>query len=308
MFCLNKIDDDMPNFSQTEANVISLFPKNKEIVINKQKYLVQRCCKPRPSDGECKTDVYLELLEKKTNKVLVYKISIKQDNADFLENKMSYERAVEIFGGNAMIIISDAINRIKQAFEDDYLICFQKYKRTEAKTIKIGWKFELMNKLSGEKSALIPLTSKQKLDVYSGINLATNKKNSYVDDVVVENSGVADYLLIVSEHRILTAEKCIESLIPLNEYVKKEDVYFACKAINYRVDKDKWDGDRPLSVWVDWTLKDGKLDGKLNMTLPLTKRANEIGNNIRYLLKTMKVGAHNFDVLKGKITDDVRYY
>lgn len=298
----------MPNFSQSEAYVISLFPKNKEIEFNEQKFIVQRCCKPRPSDGECKTDVYLELLEKNTNRIVVYKISIKQENADFLENKMSYERAVEIFGHNANVIMSNAIRKIRKSFEDDYLICFQKYKKTEAKTIKIGWKFELMNKLSGEKSALIPLTNEQKLDVYSGINLSVSKKNSYVEDEIVENSGVAEYLLIVSGLRDLTAEICLESLVPLKEYIKGIDVYFACKAINYRVDKNKWDGDRPLSVWIDWTIKEGKLDGKLNMSSPLAKRANEIGNNIRHLLNLMKIDSDNFDVLKKKISENVRYY
>lgn len=298
----------MPNFSHSESYVISLFPENKEITLKNQSYIVKKCCKPRPSDGECKTDVYLELLECSTNNIIVYKISIKQDNADFLENKMSYERAVEIFGDNAILIISNAIEKIKKSFDDDYLICFQKYRKTEAKTIKIGWKFELMNKQSGEKSALIPLTTEQKLDVYSGINLAEGKKNSYVGSDVVENSGVADYLLIVSDVETLTAEKCIESLIPLNEYVKDVDIYFACKAINYRIDRDKWDGDRPLSVWVDWSLKDGILDGKINMSLPLTKRANEVGDNIRLLLKKMNINADNFDVLKKKISKNVRYY
>lgn len=298
----------MPNFSHSESYVISLFPENKEIIFNNESYIVKRCCKPRPSEGECKTDVYLELLESKTNNIVVYKISIKQDNADFLENKMSYERAVEIFGGNAVLIISNAIEKIKKSFDDDYLICFQKYRKTEAKTIKIGWKFELMNKQSGEKSALIPLTTEQKLDVYSGINLAEEKKNSYVGNDVVENSGVAEYLLIVSEVERLTAEKCLESLIPLREYVKDVDIYFACKAINYRIDRDKWDGDRPLSVWVDWFLKDGVLDGKINMSLPLTKRANEVGDNLRLLLKKMNIDANNFDILKKKISKNVRYY
>ena len=298
----------MPNFSNSESAVISLFPKDAEFSFRGKKYVVIRCCKPRPSTGECKTDVFLELLEKGTHNVIVYKISVKQDNADFLENKISYERAKEIFGNNVSAIISESISQIRKSFEDDYLVYFKSHGKTEDKTIKIGWKFELMNKISGEKSALLQLTDEQKLDVYSGINLSDDKKNSYVGNEVVVNSGVAEYLLVVSDTNNLTVEKCLGSLIPLESYVKDINIYFACKAINYRVNKDKWDGDRPLSVWVDWKLKNGKLDGELNLEQPLAKRANEIGENIRSLLKTLKIDAKNFGRLKEKLSKGVRYY
>lgn len=37
--------------------------------------------------------------------------------------------------------------------------------------MKLGWKFELLNKLSGEKSGILELTEEQKNDVFAGINL-----------------------------------------------------------------------------------------------------------------------------------------
>lgn len=50
-------------------------------------------------------------------------------------------------------------------------------------------------------------------------------------------------------------------MIPIDEYIKAHsDIYFACKALNYRTFKQKYDGDRPLSVQVDWEVKEGKDD------------------------------------------------
>ena len=43
--------------------------------------------------------------------------------------------------------------------------------KTGARTMKLGWKFELLNKLSGEKSGILELTEEQKNDVFAGINL-----------------------------------------------------------------------------------------------------------------------------------------
>lgn len=42
--------------------------------------------------------------------------------------------------------------------------------------MKLGWKFELLNKLSGEKSGALKLTEEQKYDIFAGINLSENKK------------------------------------------------------------------------------------------------------------------------------------
>lgn len=50
-------------------------------------------------------------------------------------------------------------------------------------------------------------------------------------------------------------------MIPIDEYIKAHsDIYFACKTLNYRTFKQKYDGDRPLSVQVDWEVKEGKDD------------------------------------------------
>ena len=47
--------------------------------------------------------------------------------------------------------------------------------------MKLGWKFELLNKLSGEKSGALKLPEEQKYDIFAGLTLSENKKNSSVD-------------------------------------------------------------------------------------------------------------------------------
>lgn len=105
-----------------------------------------------------------------------FKISVKQNNADFLENKISLDRAIEILGSDAQSIIERSIAKIKKTFEDDYLVYFKPYKKTKALSLTMGWKFEFINKLGGKKCGIIDLTDQQKIDIYAGTNLNLDKK------------------------------------------------------------------------------------------------------------------------------------
>lgn len=299
----------MPNFSSTETDVISLFEKGKVFTYREHQYKVIKCGKPRPSSGECKTDVYLDLLDIKLDTHKIYKISIKQTNADFLENKMSYDRAVEIFGAETNKILTASLAKIKTAFENDFLVYFQSGNKTAAKTLKLGWKFELLNKIGGNKSGILQLTDSQKLDVYSGTNLSKDKKDARIEGDVIPNSGIADYLLEVQDTTFLNIDECLNSLQPLKDYAPKQDIYFACKALNYRIVKDKWDGDRPLSVWVDWYINDeGLLDCRLRFDAPLQVRGNKVGEQLRKCLETLKIRSSNFEDLKKKLSKSINIY
>lgn len=294
----------MPNFVKSEQQIIDLFPKGTNFTFDGKTYTVIACGKPRPFSGECKVDVYI-CGKAADGEIREIKISVKQNNADFLENKMSLSRAKEIFGEKAQEIIGDCLKSIEDMFISDYLVCFDRYGRTESHTMKLGWKFELINKLGGLKSGEMALTDEQKYDIFAGINLPPDKKNSRVDGVEIENSGVANYIIELDGQK-LTMQKCLNSLQPIKEYAKKQTIYFACKALNYRFDKCKWDGARPLAVYVDWSLNDGKLDGKLVFDKPLSHDGNEIGENLRVLLKQLEI--ERFEDLKSKLSSNVKYY
>lgn len=295
----------MPDFVNSEHCIEKLFPIGSSFSFEGKEYKVILSGKPRPSRGECKTDIYIKGVTS-DDEVKEIKISIKQKNADFLENKMSLNRAYEIFGKDASSIIKQCIVSIEGRFRDDYLICFERYGKTEAHTIKLGWKFELLNKQGGQKSGIIELTESQKYDVFAGINLSDDKKNSCIRNTVIANSGVADYILEFTGDENISKEDCLEIIQPIGEYAKSQNIYFACKALNYRYDKNKWDGPRPLSVYVNWFIDNEKLNARLVFDSPLEHEGNEIGNNLKSLLK--KMGIKKFDDLKGKLSPDIKCY
>ena len=171
--------------------------------------------------------------------------------------------------------------------------------------MKLGWKFELLNKLSGEKSGILELTEEQKNDVFAGINLSVDKKNSRVNGQIINDSGVANYILNIDDDN-MTQDTCLRNLQPIEEYVKSQTIYFACKALNYRFDKNKWDGPRPLSVYVDWFVDNGKLNAHLIFDCPLEHEGNEVGKKLKGILKELKI--KKFDDLKGVLSPNVKCY
>nr|WP_282563704.1 hypothetical protein [Providencia alcalifaciens] len=281
-----------PLFSQTEKNLINLINSTSQFTWNNCIYDVIKASKPATSRGECKTDVFIKTLQGN------FKISIKQSNADFLENKISYERARQIFGDDTDSILRSSIGTIEQSFQNHPLICFKKMGRTEEKTILLGWKFELLNKKGGDKSGVLQLTDEQKLNVYSGHLLSSDKRNASVDGQVIADSGVADYILEIDEVSGHDLQFYINKLKPIWDFSRQQTIYFACKALNYRSLVDKWDGDRPLAVYVDWYLHQGELKSSICYDQPLQVKGNVVGNRVREILNELNITSDNFDELK----------
>ena len=73
------------------------------------------------------------------------------------------------------------------------------------------------------------------------------------------------------------------------------DIYFACKALNYRTFAKKWDGNRPLSVQVNWSAKQNKLIPELVFDHPLIVKGNEVANRLVHYMKMLNI----------KNTDDI---
>ena len=248
--------------------------------------MVEISGKPTCHKGEPKTDIYV--LAKSASDKKEIKISYKKENADFIENKMSAERAEQLFGKNWAKIIEDSTTSIMDKFEERMLIYKNKFKRTEKGAITLGWKFELLNKISGDLSGKMKLTEEQVIDVYAGSNLAEDKRNAMVNGKVIKNSGVANYLLM--DENINSAQDIIDKMIPIKDYVKMHpDIYFACKALNYRTFAKKWDGNRPLSVQVNWSAKHNKLIPELSFDHPLTVKGNEVANRLIHYMKTLNI-------------------
>lgn len=282
----------MGDFGDAERRILAFMSAGTEFIFNDKKYSVVLSGKPTCHKGEPKTDIYI-LAESETDKVEI-KISYKKENADFIENKMSAERAEQLFGNEWAEIIEESTTAIRDRFEERMLIYKNKFKRTEKGAITLGWKFELLNKNSGELSGKMLLTEEQVIDVYAGNNLSEDKRNAMVNGQVIENCGVANYILM--DESVVSAQDVIDKMVPIEDYVKMHpDIYFACKALNYRTFAEKWDGDRPLSVQVFWNSDENKLAPRLVYDQPLKVKGNEMANRLVEYMKLLHI----------KNTDDI---
>lgn len=276
----------MGDFGDAERRIGAFMAVGTNFVFGGKSYKVVLSGKPTCRKGEPKTDIYV-LAESVSDRIEI-KISYKKQNADFIENKMSAERAEQLFGEKWAKVIEQSTIAIRERFEERKLIYKNKFKRTEKGAITLGWKFELLNKSGGDLSGRMLLTERQVVDVYAGSNLAEDKRNATVSGEVIENSGVANYILMNED--VHSAQDVVDKMIPIKEYVMMHpDIYFACKALNYRTFAKKWDGDRPLSVQVEWNEENHKLVPRLVYDKPLTVKGNEAAKRLEYYMKKLHI-------------------
>ena len=283
------------NYKEAEKWIRHLFMPGTTFVYDGEEYVVIMASKPRKSagrGGEPKTDIYL-LCKNQDGQSREIKISYKKENAEFIENKITVERAEQIFGSNWRNRLSNLTESIQDSFRGRRLI----YRKDNAKkgSITLGWRLDLMNKPGGLLSVDAKLTKEEKVEVYSGRNLPDRLKNAKVNKQIVINSGVADYM--VNKDGLKSAQDVIDNMIPIADYVDAHpDVYITCKALNYRsFSKKKVEGDRALLVQVIWAVRNDILCAKLNYANPLEISGKEQESN---LLKCLaKLSAKNTDDL-----------
>ncbi|MBN1062680.1 MULTISPECIES: hypothetical protein [Clostridium] len=278
------------NFIATEKYIQSLFPIDSELNVAGLTLKVLGSGKPTCQSGEPKTDVYILLEDINDNKRYNITISVKKTNADFLENKISAERAECILGSDWINIIKKSTLQIKDEFLQRSLIYKQQKGKTRKGSITLGWKFELVNKPNGDLSGNILLTHDQIVDIYSGRSLPDDKKDALLYGKKIPNSGVAQFMLVGNISDFNIGQDVIDNLITVEDYAKKNpNIYFACKALNYRTFEKKFDGNRPLSVFVDWKIHDGKLSPSICFDYPLTTKGNEVAKKLCHVLNELNI-------------------
>ena len=246
-------------YGKFEESVKRVFVKGESFVHDGIEYEVLIADKPRPSSGECKTDVYVKGIDD-DNDCIELKISVKLDSANFLKNKVNAKTANAIFGKNWSKIISSAALSIRDKFENRPIVFASPLGRTQADSITLGWKLEISNESKPRPlSSPVPLSNTEVRDlIYRGTEQDDDKKNARVEGEVVQNSGVADYLLVSSEDNIDSPDDVLSRMEDIDA-VEIPETYLIFTANNYRTRQDKADGNRPLAVYIEWKVLNSKL-------------------------------------------------
>lgn len=117
------------------------------------------------------------------------------------------------------------------------------------------------------------LTQDQIINIYAETNLKGDKRDATVNGKQIPFSGVANHILFENTP-VNSTHEAINSLISIEDYVDSHpDVYFACKALNYGTLREKYDRNKPLAVYVDWSAKTENLVTKFNLTRLLNREA-----------------------------------
>ncbi len=281
-------------FGDAERHILSLFKSGTYFTYSGIGYTVVLSGKPTCGNGEPKTDIYIAAEDIRHN-IEEFKISFKKENADFLENKTNAERAEQLLGYDWKDIISSATFSLRNEFFSRMLIYKEKLGKTDKGAITLGWKFELLNVESGQLSGDMNLSREQVIDVYAGTNLTDDKRDASVNGRQIPYSGIANYILF-EDTPFSTAQEAIDSLITIEDYVDEHpQVFFACKALNYRTFRQKYDGNRPLAVYVDWFVSNGKLDYEIRFDTPLKQGGDYAFARLNKALT----------MLRAKTTDDL---
>ena len=256
------------NYAILENKVIKIFEDGGSFEYNNKMYNIIKVGKPRPSSGECKTDVYI-LGECKNGDQLELKISIKtRSSNEFQENKLTPKKMEAYLGEKWQDIITKASISLKDKFASRPLIYVTKKHPTKENSITLGWKLEIASKARG-LSVKLPLSDNEIRNyVYKGLNQPISKINSSVNGHVIENSGIADFLLVTEIDEINSTKDVIEQL-QLIDTMNITPTYFIFTANNYRTKEDKADGPRNLAVYINWKCVNGKLVAEFIYDNPL---------------------------------------
>ncbi len=275
-------------YREEEAHLRQLFTIGTGFRMNGHLYTVTSSGKPTPNGehGEPKTDVYISASCPNENPLQI-KISFKKQNADLLENKMTGERACQIYGPNWQQYIANSIMPLRDVFEHKCLIHKIAGPHTLAGAFTLGWRCDLQNKGTGRLVVEQTLLHDTIIEIYEGNNLSTGKKNARVSGVVVPGSGSASHILVGHYE---TTQAVIEHLQPIPEFADAHPrIFCACKALNYHLATGEYDGNRPLCVYISWRVENGRLIADRVYDTPLSRGGDECADQLIDCLERLNI-------------------
>ena len=293
-------------YGRLEDHIIDVFRRDRLFEYYNRIYEVLIAGKPRPRTGECKTDVFVRARETSSGEIEDFKISVKNENKEFMGNKLKAADLEAYIGPDWEEVVMDATLSLEDRFRNALLLYATRKHPTCANSITVGWKLEITDR-PRNLSVPIPLSDQEIRDfVYKGTNLSDDKKNSYVDGKMIENSGVAEFLITTTESDITCANDVIEQM----EYIDDADIgdtYFIFTANNYRTDVDKADGPRALAVRIEWACEGAKLVPHFCFDSPLYYTGErDMAPLVKQALRAL--GKRNIDELEENVDVDLRIW
>ena len=255
--------------SKNEKNLMKIFPKGLVFYYKDRFWKVIDVGKPKTNGGggEPKTDVYIKFniyenkhMYEKNNpaQIIAIQISLKATNADFVENKMIYERARQIFKENTDIVLKEILEKIYEGDSEGFLK-IMKAGRTDKKHgngLFLGMRMDFMSHPNGKKSCSYPLTKEQKREIFTGSTLEDSKRNAIVNGVIVENSGVANKYLKMDVQGNETPQEILDNLISLemdSHFYEDVEIYPTLKGCYYYPSDGYYEGKRALMMGVNYS-------------------------------------------------------
>ncbi|HPH11785.1 MAG TPA: hypothetical protein PKW59_13090 [Thermotogota bacterium] len=280
-----------------ENKVLGLLCKGNKFIFEHDEYYITLSGKPKcqsvggKTGGEPKTDIYVKAVGENSQNEVEIKISFKKKNADFFENKISNERAEQLFGPEWRSLIIQSTKSITENFQNKPLVYKKAQNCTRAKSITLGWKCDVVSKNSGKLIAKLQLSNPQLKEVYAGTSLPKSKRDSIVNGIIVPNSGIANFIFFADTFD--TTQEIIDQMIDIDEYIQTApDMYLAFKASNCRFLSDgdtELDGNRPLSVYIDWSLSSGKLTPTIVFNNPLNLKGESVKDQLICCMQKLSI-------------------
>lgn len=270
-----------------ERNVLDLFKSGAEFLLQGEKYISTGSFKPRvvSGGGEPKTDVFVYAKNISTGEKHQIKISYKKNNSDFLENKLSADRAEALLGENFRALLKESF--IGMNFDSKVLHSVDKTNYV------LGYRVDIMNK-PGRNYYRVALPDSKIRAIYSGSDSSLNKTDCMVGNRVVSDSGVANFMLVGDS--FANVQAAADCMVTMDDYITNHnEVFIAFKAVSFRTErsgvKREWDGDRPLAFHVNWSYENGELAGAVDIEKVYSARCNRQGEYFRELTarKALKV-------------------
>jgi hypothetical protein len=272
---------------EKEDQILKLFPEGDIIEFKGRSHVILESDKPfsQNSKGEPKTDIYIKLKDRMSGEVEEVKLTYKSSNYQFLENKMSGSRFFAIFSEEEqkeILTLLPQNDRVNREFEIETSALLN----PESK-LTLGYRLDIMSSDAAGYMAM-DVSRETMSEIIAGNKLDDEKKHGVVNGEIVQNSGVANYILIGEDFS--DANEVLSKMVSVSDYVDKDEnrlIALAPKAVNmipsrakaFGGDKVKpWDGNRPLAVSMTWVREGDKLVAKPEVNTLFNKWAHQVGD------------------------------